>query len=216
MSDAIEEYRGKHLVLRFEGHRCIHARRCVLGAPGVFKANVAGPWIDPDALPADELAALARECPSGAITYERVDGGAAETAPPVNVVRVRENGPLAFHGDLRIAGQACLRATLCRCGQSRSKPYCDRSHADAHFAASGEAATRVCPPLDERAGPLTIDPSTDGPLLVRGNLEVVTGTGRMILRAPATAKPIAFCRCGQSHDKPFCDGSHKAVGFRSI
>jgi CDGSH-type Zn-finger protein/uncharacterized Fe-S cluster protein YjdI len=207
-----EEYRGKRIVIRFDGARCVHARNCVMQAPTVFRANVVGPWIDPDAMDADELAAVARNCPSGAIQYERVDGAAAEAAPLVNTIRVRENGPLEVRADLHIEGEpARLRATLCRCGQSAHKPYCDGAHATACFAASGEARTQDSAPLAERAGALAITPAPDGPLLVTGPVEILTGTGRTILRT----EKCALCRCGQSRNKPYCDGSHRAVGFKT-
>ncbi len=54
-------------------------------------------------------------------------------------------------------------------------------------------------------------PLENGPLLVTGNLEIVSGTGRTINRVRKTA----LCRCGQSANKPYCDGSHTRVGFRS-
>ena len=126
---SVEEARGDKLLLRFEGKRCIHSRQCVLGAPSVFLANVKGPWLHPDARSVEALVEVAHACPSGAVTYERLDGGPAESAPPVNLARVRENGPVALHGDLQIAGHgAMLRATLCRCGASKNKPFCDGSH----------------------------------------------------------------------------------------
>jgi CDGSH-type Zn-finger protein len=78
-------------------------------------------------------------------TAERdaVDGGAGETAPPVNTLHVRENGPYAVRAALRIEGHAeapAYRATLCRCGHSRNKPFCDRSHVAAGFTADGVPA----------------------------------------------------------------------------
>jgi CDGSH-type Zn-finger protein/uncharacterized Fe-S cluster protein YjdI len=208
-----ETYRGKSLTIHFDGARCIHSRNCVVGLPGVFKANVEGPWIDPDAADADELAAIARACPSGAITYERHDGGAAERTPDVNTVRVREHGPLALHGDLRIAGGgACVRATLCRCGASQHKPYCDGSHTAAGFTATGEPTTTdEIDALAARNGALDVTPAPDGPLLVSGNVEVLSGTGRLVRRG----MKLALCRCGASQNKPFCDGSHKAIGFKA-
>src|SRR5271156_4293456 len=82
---SIEEARGDKLLLRFEAKRCIHSRQCVLGAPAVFLANVKGPWLRPDAMSPEALVAAAHACPSGAVTYERLDGGPAEKAPPVNL-----------------------------------------------------------------------------------------------------------------------------------
>jgi CDGSH-type Zn-finger protein/uncharacterized Fe-S cluster protein YjdI len=208
----IEEARGQNLLLRFEGKRCIHSRQCVLGAPGVFRANVKGPWLDPDAIPAGELAAIAHTCPSGAITYERLDGGPAESAPPVNVARIRENGPLALHAELHIQGQEVMfRATLCRCGASKNKPFCDGSHVAAKFVASGEPATQESEPLTIRGGALTVVPLEDGPLGVRGPLEICSGTGRTVLRT----QRAALCRCGGSANKPFCDGTHLRIDFKS-
>ena len=174
--------------------------------------NVDGEWIHPEAAAAEEVAELAHNCPSGAITYVRLDGGPQEAAPVVNLVRVRENGPLAFNAELAIAGEApTFRATLCRCGQSKRKPYCDLSHAAANFTATGEAPTRPSDPLVKRNGPLAVTPSENGPLLVSGNLEVVSGTGRTIFRCTKAA----LCRCGGSSNKPFCDGTHRTNGFRA-
>ena len=126
----IEEVAGRWATIRFDGRRCIHARRCVISQPGVFKANVQGDWIDPDAASAEALMFVALNCPSGAITVERHDGGAPEPLPLVNTITVRENGPLAVHAEIEIDGEpAGTRATLCRCGASNNKPYCDGSHA---------------------------------------------------------------------------------------
>lgn len=205
----IEEIAGTDVTIRFEAKKCIHSRGCVLGRPDVFVPNVPGEWIHPDAATADEVAELAHNCPSGAITYIRRDG-TSEKPPVVNTVRVRENGPLAFHGQLSIDGAPALRATLCRCGQSANKPYCDGNHATAAFAATGEPATQPSEPLAVRNGDVTIVGAENGPLLVTGNLEVVSGTGRTIRRCVK----VALCRCGGSANKPYCDGTHKTNGFR--
>src|SRR3954464_13397939 len=106
MGDDAQEYRGTKLVVRFDGKACVHSRNCVLGRPEGFQANVPGPWIAPDAVAVNAVVATALACPSGALTFARLDGGPAEEAPPVNLVRVRENGPLAVHAELRIDGQA--------------------------------------------------------------------------------------------------------------
>ena len=209
---AMETVRGKSGTIYFDGKRCIHSRNCVLDRPDVFVPNVQGEWIHPDRATPGDLLSLARNCPSGAIRYEPVAGEQAETAPVVNTVRIRENGPLAFHAPLKIAGQEDgLRATLCRCGASKHKPYCDGSHVAAGFVASGEIAAKDSQPLQTRDGPLSVEPAKDGPLHVAGNLEVVTGTGKTVNRVTEAW----LCRCGQSRDKPYCDGSHKAAGFRA-
>lgn len=55
-----------------------------------------------------------------------------------------------------------------------------------------------------------ITPYEDGPLLVRGDFELVTPDGEPIDAGRST---VALCRCGRSAVKPFCDGTHKVVGF---
>ncbi|THD42096.1 MAG: hypothetical protein E7774_16575 [Bradyrhizobium sp.] len=212
-SPAIEVAEGHDVVIAFETKRCIHARFCVLQQPGVFKANVVGPWIAPhDATTTEGLVATAQNCPSGAIRYRRKDGGAEEGPPPVNLIQVRENGPLALRGALSIGGEAIgYRATLCRCGQSQNKPFCDGSHKNVGFAATGEPSDGDVTPLAARDGPVVIRPQRNGPLAVSGNLEVVSGTGRTTRKAT----DLKLCRCGASGAKPYCDGSHARVGFQS-
>jgi len=206
----VETVTGAAATIQFDGRRCIHARQCVLGEPGVFKANVQGPWIDPDAASAEALVRVAMNCPSGAIHVFRRDGGADEPATHVNTCTVRENGPLAVHATIELAGQAIgTRATLCRCGASKAKPYCDGSHVGAGFVASGEPPSADSAALAKRDGVLTITPYPNGPLGVAGPLEIVSGTGRTIDRVERTA----LCRCGHSARKPFCDGSHVRAGF---
>jgi CDGSH-type Zn-finger protein/uncharacterized Fe-S cluster protein YjdI len=211
--DGIESVEGQSLTLLFEAKRCIHARFCVTGAPTVFLANVKGPWLHPDTVRPEHLIAIAHECPSGAIRYRRKDGGENEVAPPVNLAAIREAGPYAFRGALLIDGvPSGYRATLCRCGASRNKPFCDGSHHDTGFVASGEPKTGdAVDMLPVRDGTLQIDPQVDGPLQVRGNLEVTSGTGRVVARVTSAR----LCRCGASANKPFCDGSHARVGFKS-
>jgi CDGSH-type Zn-finger protein/uncharacterized Fe-S cluster protein YjdI len=210
--DGVDHVEGTRLTLLWEGKRCIHARHCVTGAPDVFLANVEGPWIHPDAVSVERLVEIAHVCPSGAIRYRRKDGAPDEAPPPVNLLAVRESGPYAVRGDIRLDGKGGFyRATLCRCGASKNKPFCDGSHHEVGFSASGEPPTGKTDMLAVRNGPLVIDPLMDGPLQVRGNLEITSGTGRCVERV----QQARLCRCGASNTKPFCDNSHVRVGFKS-
>jgi CDGSH-type Zn-finger protein len=58
----------------------------------------------------------------------------------------------------------------------------------------------------------TITPYRDGPLLVRGPLRMTDQDGNEI---EVGMKTVALCRCGRSQRKPFCDGTHKAAGWRA-
>ena len=215
---AIEVVAGKEATIHFDAQRCIHSRTCVLSHPDVFVPNVVGAWIHPDAQPVEELIRIGQNCPSGAISVVRhapaPSASPDSNQPPlVNTVRIRENGPLAVEAELQIKGQpqANPRATLCRCGQSQNKPFCDGSHVAAGFVASGEPATATFEALAVRNGPLDIQAQPNGPLRVVGNLEVVSGTGRTCNKLTQAF----LCRCGHSQNKPYCDGSHKAAGFEA-
>jgi CDGSH-type Zn-finger protein/uncharacterized Fe-S cluster protein YjdI len=216
VENGVEYIEGEKLTLIYEGKRCIHSRFCVTWAPKVFLANVEGPWIHPDAMDEERVAEIAHLCVSGAIRYERKDGRPEEGKPPVNLINLREGGPYAVHANIVLDGEeTCVRATLCRCGASKNKPFCDSSHHEIHFEASGEPETggngMSTDMLAVRDGPLHIDPQIDGPLQVRGNVEILAGTGRMVSRAQS----VKLCRCGHSNTKPYCDGTHAAIGFKS-
>ncbi len=219
--DGVEIIEGEKLVLEFDGKACMHSRFCVMGAPNTFLGNVDGPWLYPDDTPPDVLYAIARQCASGAIRVHRKDGGQEVQPPPVNVLRVIENGPLTFHADLNIHepegslaaesdGEGVNRA-LCRCGASNNKPYCDGSHHKIEFQASGEHAPRDVDMLKNRDGTLDVRPQPNGPLAISGNLEICGGSGTLIERTNS----CRLCRCGASANKPFCDGSHAKVGFKA-
>lgn len=208
-SDGIERASGTAIDIAFDGKRCIHSRHCVLNLPQVFLANTPGTWIKPDETRPETLVSVAENCPSGAIRYQRHDGGPQEAPPRVNTLHVRENGPLAVRAPIALNGAAIgYRATLCRCGRSSNKPFCDGSHVGA-FVASGEPATGDATALAIRDGVLAVDPEPNGPLAVRGNLEICAGTGRTVARVTETR----LCRCGGSRNKPFCDSSHLVNGF---
>jgi CDGSH-type Zn-finger protein/uncharacterized Fe-S cluster protein YjdI len=207
----METAEGSSVTITFDGKRCIHARRCVVGQPSVFQAGVKGDWINADAARAEDILRVALACPSGAITVRRKDGGPDETPPQINIVTIRENGPLAMHADLELTGNGKMtRATLCRCGLSANKPFCDNSHIEGGFSATGEPVAKDSPlAITDLTGNVTVSAQPNGPLMVNGRLEIESGTGRNVARVEKTW----LCRCGHSANKPYCDGSHKAAGF---
>ncbi|MDP9027645.1 MAG: CDGSH iron-sulfur domain-containing protein [Actinomycetota bacterium] len=64
--------------------------------------------------------------------------------------------------------------------------------------------------MPERAEPPLIIAYPNGPLLVRGNVEIRTPEGAPL---PRRRRTVALCRCGKSTIKPYCDGTHKLIGF---
>ncbi|MCG8012219.1 MAG: CDGSH iron-sulfur domain-containing protein, partial [Candidatus Thiodiazotropha weberae] len=92
---------------------------------------------------------------------------------------------------------------------SKNKPYCDNSHEGSFkdYGAVGETGE----PLKQKGGQLKITPLEDGPLLLSGSVTVKAGSGRSAWQG----EKLALCRCGASKNKPFCDGTHNAIGFKT-
>jgi CDGSH-type Zn-finger protein len=63
-----------------------------------------------------------------------------------------------------------------------------------------------------QSSPVTITPYPDGPYLVRGEFVVQDSDGNEM---PLERRTIALCRCGKSRMRPFCDGTHKLIGFQA-
>jgi len=133
------------------------------------------------------------------------------SGPAVNKVQICANGPLVFDAALSIAGApAGPDAALCRCGATANKPYCDGSHATTGFTDAGEPAVKAARPLAAHDGPVNVALLPDGPLMISGNLELLSATGEVVDQG----EKFWLCRCGQSKKKPYCDGAHKAAGFK--
>jgi uncharacterized Fe-S cluster protein YjdI/CDGSH-type Zn-finger protein len=133
-------YRNQAIAVHWNPERCIHSARCVAGLSAVFQPGER-PWVKIDAASADEIARVITRCPTGALHYERLDGGPQET-PEVDVtIAPQSNGPLYVRGHIRIIGadgallREDTRVALCRCGQSGNKPFCDGSHRRVGFKA---------------------------------------------------------------------------------
>ena len=214
MGEATKPHRfeGREGVVTYDAKRCIHAAECVRGLPAVFNSK-AKPWVNPDAADADALAAVIHRCPSGALKLERRDG-AAEPVPVTNTATVTCDGPTYLRGDLALMAQddvVVLRDTrmaLCRCGASHNKPLCDGSHRKSGFRHGGAVPASETPPAKVAGGPLAIRARTNGPLMLTGPL-TIAGTNRRT----AYAETTFLCRCGASGNKPYCDGTHKRIGF---
>jgi len=193
---------------------CIHSAECVRALPAVFDAK-ARPWVRPEAADADALEAVIARCPSGALKFARKGAVVSSTATgktmnaPSNIAAVGADGPYVCTGDFSVAGVSATAATvvLCRCGAYGNKPYCDGSHVTAGFRDAGLLPASA---TAGAAGPgkVTITPRPNGPLKSEGPLTIAASDGRTI-----SADPAFLCRCGHSQTKPFCDGSHKNVGF---
>ena len=211
----VHAYESSTLRVSFEPKRCIHAAACVRGLPAVFNPQ-AKPWIQPQGHEADKVAEVIRRCPSGALSFERLDGGAAEATPQENTVTIVADGPLfvrgqveVYDGDDQLVAEG-TRLALCRCGASKTKPLCDNSHRDAGFVAPSSIPDPKIRQVDSDERHLRVIMAANGPLILQGPVTVLDASGDDRCQGNKTA----LCRCGASDNKPFCDGAHSRIGFQ--
>jgi uncharacterized Fe-S cluster protein YjdI/CDGSH-type Zn-finger protein len=149
-------YRGRDIEVSFDLDICIHIAECLRGNPGVFKLD-RRPWVLPDLADADEVAEIVERCPTGALLYRRLDGAEQEHHVGTTAVPIRD-GPLLVAGNIEVRREdgtveTLPRATLCRCGASKHKPFCDNEHIAVNFRAPGQRfkihISRVRPRLSE-------------------------------------------------------------------
>jgi len=208
-------YRTQQIQITFDPVRCIHAEACVKGLPAVFDPD-RKPWIDPDGASASEVAKTVVNCPTGALHFERLDGGAGETAPASNTVTLGINGPLFLRGRIKVVkpgGGVILedtRVALCRCGASEHKLLCDGTHKKIEFSDDG-AIERQLEAVVPPNGELEVTSSLDGPFVLKGPFTLVDAKGA----AQPFQHKAALCRCGQSATKPLCDGAHVVIDFKT-
>ena len=209
------KYDGERATVSWHGRLCIHVGECGRATGDLFVAG-RKPWCQPDVSSDEEVEDVVLRCPTGALTVDYEDGSHVETADAENNVHVAYNGPLFVRGDLDIddapanAPGLNFRAALCRCGKSKNKPYCDNSHEKDGFQDYG--AVGVSGDADAaKGGKLSIKALEDGPLMCKGNVTIFNSSGR----AAFNGSQAFLCRCGASNNKPFCDGEHKKVGFKS-
>jgi CDGSH-type Zn-finger protein len=139
IKDKRKEYVGRKITIHDNRKICSHAAECVDNLPSVFKLN-SRPWIDPDAAEKQQVIDTIKKCPSGALSYS-IDGieyrDQNERKP---LVTVSKDGPYVITGgidligDIRFAeGFSKEHYTLCRCGASNNKPFCDGMHRTINF-----------------------------------------------------------------------------------
>ena len=134
-------YRGQDIEVSFDLDICVHIGECLRGQRQVFQLH-RRPWILPELAAADEVADVIQRCPSGALLYRRLDGGPQEEPDATTTVTPIRDGPLLVTGAIEVrlddgTVETLPRATLCRCGQSQHKPFCDDQHLVTGFRAPG-------------------------------------------------------------------------------
>jgi len=132
-------YEGKQISILDNRSVCSHAGMCTDGLSTVWKLG-GEPWIDPNGAPREEIATVVARCPSGALTYIVGEQQYSPDEATPSVV-VSKDGPYLVKGSIPLTDdtteqtpQCEDRYALCRCGQSKNKPFCDGSHWAAKFS----------------------------------------------------------------------------------
>jgi len=136
---------------------------------------------------------------------------------PGNSIMVRPNGPLICKGDTEItllnaAGEVVLKDkefALCRCGMSKSKPFCDGSHKNREEDIAQAFIDEREEDIHSLDGELTIMVKENAMYSFKGPVTIFSRDGL----SKTTRTKGALCRCGHSDKKPFCDVQHKKCGF---
>lgn len=135
--DRRRDHVGKRITIHDNRALCAHAGHCTEGLAAVFNSE-RRPWIDADGATVAEIIVAVRRCPSGALSYS-IDGIEHRDQAGEAAIAVTKDGPYAVTGGAELVevamGEGASREhfTLCRCGASKNKPFCDGSHWDAGF-----------------------------------------------------------------------------------
>ena len=135
-----KSYVGKKITIHDNRKICSHAAECVNNLPSVFRLNQR-PWINPNqATTTEEIIETIKKCPSGALSYS-INGIEYRDYDGKPLVKVSKNGPYLVSGGIELVGGEAEfpedlsreHYTLCRCGASNNKPFCDGSHSTINF-----------------------------------------------------------------------------------
>jgi len=137
LPDRVRDCHGEDITIHDNRGVCSHAEHCVRDLPEVFDRKDK-PWIHPDAASPDDIARVIEKCPSGALSYTR-HGVLHKDLKREPGIRVSRGGPFEVVGGPELADPDGCRPesqehyTLCRCGESRNKPFCDGTHWNVPF-----------------------------------------------------------------------------------
>ncbi len=131
-ADRVESLEGEGITIHDDRSRCAHAGVCTNNLSQVFKLGVE-PWIDPKGAQAEEIIRVVSACPSGALSYSMAGSSEPIEHSEGPGITVAKDAPYSVRGVQVVAGDGEAyddreRQTLCRCGGSRNKPFCDGSH----------------------------------------------------------------------------------------
>ncbi len=135
--DRRENYVGEEITIHDNRAICAHAGICTDNLSAVFRMQQE-PWIDPDGTKIEAIVDTIKQCPSGALSYS-IDGIEHRDLERVPAITVTKDGPYVVTGGVTLQEQPLGEGaseehyTLCRCGGSKNKPFCDGNHWNIEF-----------------------------------------------------------------------------------
>jgi len=142
------KYTNGEVTVVWKPETCIHSRICWTELKDVFDPTKR-PWVNMQGSNTERIIEQVRKCPSGALSYFMNEQGDNSTQEPTSTVvsesaeiiniQIKPNGPILISTDCRIThsnGEIEIKkgkTSLCRCGGSANKPYCDGSHRNNGF-----------------------------------------------------------------------------------
>ncbi len=134
VSDRLDSYVGKDITIHDNRGVCAHSGYCTDNSPAVFQVEQEPCiWIDPDADDANKTATTIKMCPSGALSYTK-DGILHKDQDAKPSILVSKDGPHRVVGGIELKDPTGSKPeskehyTLCRCGDSKNKPFCSGQH----------------------------------------------------------------------------------------
>jgi CDGSH-type Zn-finger protein len=138
IKDRVKDYPGNGITINDNRGVCSHDGSCVKYLPSVFKTSER-PWIDAKAASIEDIIKTVERCPSGALSFTIGEKRYQDFYSRAPKIKIRKNGPLEVQGGVKLIDEMgsipeCKEHyTLCRCGKSKNKPFCDGTHDDAEF-----------------------------------------------------------------------------------
>ena len=139
-TDQRQSYQSQKITIHDNRSICAHAGHCTAGLAAVFKYG-SEPWIDASGAAVEAIIETIRKCPSGALSYtlggiqsDEQGKEQGKEQPQAPSITVTQDGPYAVEGAGLLQqpswaqGASTERFTLCRCGASKNKPFCDGTH----------------------------------------------------------------------------------------
>jgi uncharacterized Fe-S cluster protein YjdI len=139
--EKVKEYSNKDVTVFWRPELCIHSANCLMGLPGVFSTR-RRPWINVEGGDTRDIMRVVDTCPSRALTFLKspkfkTSAGKKSHKKPPKYARIQalKDGPYMVSGNfiIRDANKKKIRldtdtVSLCSCGASKNKPFCDASH----------------------------------------------------------------------------------------